>query len=143
MINLRHKEVYADQDDCEKDDDEDDKDDKQKLLPRRALADLHNIPKGSGYCHPQFTDLDIGLKKVSYFPKNTRVIVGDQCWKPALLLATAFRDPQVDVKRRLYPHIQMQVQNFCNISITRNLQELWLKDSIHVMATDENLSPLR
>ena len=36
-------------DDCEMDDD---KDGNQKQLPCRALADLHNIPKGSGCYNP-------------------------------------------------------------------------------------------
>lgn len=46
----------ADQDDREKDDD--DKDGNEKL-PHRALAALHNLPKGSDYSCPQLTDLDI------------------------------------------------------------------------------------
>ena len=45
-------------DDCEMDDD---KDGKQKQLPCRVSADLHNILKDSGCCNPQLTHLGIGL----------------------------------------------------------------------------------
>lgn len=47
-------------DDCEMDDD---KDGNQKELPCRALADLHNIPKGSGSVMPNSHIWVLGSEK--------------------------------------------------------------------------------